>query len=206
MKQTMAMVAIAAMLAASSALAQNAAKGDPAKGQQTATTVCAACHNADGNSVAAANPKLAAQHPEYLTKQLVNFKSGERKSPIMSGMVAALTPEDMNNLGAYFAGQKAAPGAAANKELIAAGQKLFKGGNQASGVPACAACHGPNGSGIPVQFPRLAGQHAEYTLGQLKLFRSSERANDAAKMMRVIAQKMTDQEMQAVSEYIAGLN
>lgn len=205
MKQTMAMVAIAAMLAASSALAENTAKGDPAKAQQTATTVCAACHNADGNSVAPANPKLASQHPEYLTKQLVNFKSGERKSAIMSGMVAALSPEDMNNLGAYFAGQKSAPGTAANKELIAAGQKLFKGGNQSSGVPACAACHGPNGSGIPVQFPRLAGQHAEYTLGQLKLFRSGERANDAAKMMRVIAQKMTDQEMQAVSEYIAGL-
>ncbi|MDP2828784.1 MAG: c-type cytochrome [Sulfuricellaceae bacterium] len=206
MKQTMAMVAIAAMVAASSALAENAAKGDPAKAQQTATTVCAACHNADGNSAAPANPKLASQHPEYLTKQLSNFKSGERKSAIMSGMVAALTPEDMNNLGAYFAEKKASPGAAANKELVAAGQKLFKGGNQSSGVPACAACHGPNGSGIPVQFPRLAGQHAEYTLGQLKLFRSGERANDAAKMMRVIAQKMTDQEMQAVSEYIAGLN
>lgn len=206
MKQTMAMVAIAAMVAASSALAENAAKGDPAKAQQIATTVCAACHNADGNSAAPANPKLASQHPEYLTKQLTNFKSGERKSAIMSGMVAALTPEDMKNLGAYFAEKKSSPGAAANKELVAAGQKLFKGGNQSSGVPACAACHGPNGSGIPVQFPRLAGQHAEYTLSQLKLFRSGERANDAAKMMRVIAQKMTDQEMQAVSEYIAGLN
>lgn len=206
MKQTMAMVAIAGMMAASSALAETAAKGDPAKGQQIATTVCVACHNADGNSVAPANPKLAGLAPEYITKQLTNFKSGERKSAIMAGMVAALTPEDMKNLGAYFGAQKPAPGVAKDKNLIAAGQKLYKGGNQSSGVPACAACHGPNGAGIPVQFPRLAGQHGEYLLAQLTLFRSGERANDAAKMMRVIAAKMTDQEMKAAAEYISGLN
>lgn len=207
MKQTMAMVAVAGMMvASSSALAESAAKGDPAKAQPIATTVCVACHNADGNSVAPANPKLAGQHPEYITKQLSNFKSGERQSAIMAGMVAALSPEDMKNLGAYFGGQKAAPGSASNKNLIALGQKIYKGGNQSSGVPACASCHGPNGAGIPVQFPRLSGQHGEYTLAQLKLFRSGERANDAAKMMRVIAAKMTDQEMAAVSEYIAGLN
>lgn len=207
MKQTMAMVAVAGMMvASSSALAESAAKGDPAKAQPIATTVCVACHNADGNSVAPANPKLAGQHPEYITKQLSNFKSGERQSAIMAGMVAALSPEDMKNLGAYFGGQKAAPGSASNKNLIALGQKIYKGGNQSSGVPACASCHGPNGAGVPVQFPRLSGQHGEYTLAQLKLFRSGERANDAAKMMRVIAAKMTDQEMAAVSEYIAGLN
>lgn len=206
MKQTMAMVAMAGMLAASSALAETAAKGDPAKGQQIATTVCVACHNADGNSTTPANPKLAGQHPEYITKQLTEFKSGARPSPIMAGMVAALSPEDMKNLGAYFGEKKNAAGSAKDKNLVALGQKIYKGGNQSSGVPACASCHGPNGAGIPVQFPALHGQHAEYTLGQLKLFRSGERANDAAKMMRVIASKMTDQEMQAVAEYISGLN
>lgn len=206
MKQTMAMVAIAGMMAASSALAESTAKGDPAKAQQIVTTVCAACHNADGNSIAPANPKLAGQHPEYLNKQLADFKSGERKSAVMAGMVAALSPEDMKNLGAFFGGQKASPGTAKDKNLVALGQKIYKGGNQSSGVPACASCHGPNGAGIPVQFPRLAGQHGEYTLAQLKLFRSGERANDAAKMMRVIATKMTDQEMAAVAEYISGLN
>ncbi|MFA5241450.1 MAG: c-type cytochrome [Sulfuricella sp.] len=206
MKQTMAMMAIAGVMAASSALAETAAKGDPAKAQQIATTVCVACHNADGNSTAPANPKLAGQHPEYLTKQLTDFKSGERKSAIMAGMVAALSPEDMKNLGAYFGQNKVTPGSAQNKDLIALGQKIYKGGNQASGVPACASCHGPNGAGIPVQFPSLHGQHGEYTLAELKKFRSGERANDAAKMMRVIVSKMTDQEMAAVAEYISGLN
>jgi cytochrome c553 len=206
MKQTMAMVAIAGVMAASSALAESAAKGDPAKAQQIATTVCVACHNADGNSAAPANPKLAGQHPEYLTKQLTDFKSGERKSAIMAGMVAALSPEDMKNLGAYFGGNKNAPGSAKDKTLIALGQKIYKGGNQASGVPACASCHGPSGAGIPIQFPALRSQHGEYTLAELKKFRSGERTNDAAKMMRVIASKMTDQEMAAVAEYISGLN
>ncbi|MDO8890820.1 MAG: c-type cytochrome [Sulfurimicrobium sp.] len=206
MKQTMAMVAIAGVMAASSALAESAAKGDPAKAQQIVTTVCAACHNADGNSISPSNPKLSGQHPEYLTKQLADFKSGERKSAIMAGMVAALSPEDMKNLGAYFGEKKISQGSAKDKNLVALGQKIYKGGNQASGVPACASCHGPNGAGIPVQFPALHSQHGEYTLAELKKFRSGERANDAAKMMRVIAAKMTDQEMAAVAEYIAGLN
>ncbi|MDD5403211.1 MAG: c-type cytochrome [Sulfuricella sp.] len=207
MKQTVAMVAIAGAMVASSALAEEtAAKGDPAKAQQIATTVCVACHAADGNSVVAANPKLAGQIPEYINKQLADFKSGARVNPIMAGMVATLSPEDMKSLGVYFGAQKPAPGNAKDKNLAAAGQKLYKGGNQASGVPACAACHGPSGAGIPVQFPRLAGQHAEYVLTQLKSFWSGERANDGAKMMRVIASKMTDQEMKAVAEYISGLN
>ena len=206
MKQTMAMVAIAGVMIASSALAETAAKGDPAKAQQIVTTVCAACHTADGNSITPANPKLAGQHPEYITKQLTEFKSGVRKNPIMAGMAAALSPEDMKNLGAYFGEKKPAAGSAKDKALVAAGQKIYKGGNQSTGVPACAACHGPSGAGIPVQFPRLAGQHPEYILAQLTTFRSGERANDAAKMMRVIASKMTDQEMKAVAEYISGLN
>lgn len=206
MKQTMAMVAIAGVMAASSALAETAAKGDPAKAQQIATTVCVACHAADGNSTAAANPKLAGQHPEYITKQLTEFKSGARKNPVMAGMAAGLSPDDMKNLGAYFGEKKPNASSAKDQTLVAAGQKIYKGGNQSSGVPACAACHGPNGAGIPVQFPRLAGQHPEYILAQLMTFRSGERANDAAKMMRVIAAKMTDQEMKAVAEYISGLN
>ena len=111
----------------------------------------------------------------------------------------------MRNLGAYFSQQAAKPGSARDKELVAIGEKLYRGGNAASGVPACMACHAPNGAGIPIQFPRLAGQHADYTLAQLKLFRSGERANDGGKMMRVIAGKMSDQEMRAVAEYIAGL-
>lgn len=206
MKQTMAMVAMASVMAASSAQAETAAKADPAKAQQIVTTVCVACHNADGNSTTPANPKLASQIPEYTSKQLADFKSGARKSAVMSGMVASLSPEDMKNLGAYFSEKKATPGSAKDKAQATAGAKIYKGGNQSSGVPACASCHGPNGAGIPAQFPRLAGQHAEYTLTQLKNFRSGERANDAAKMMRVIATKMTDQEMQAVAEYISGLN
>lgn len=206
MKQTMAMVAIAGVMIASSALAETAAKGDPAKAQQIASTVCVACHAADGNSVTAANPKLAGQHAEYINKQLTDFKSGARKNPIMSGMVATLSPEDMKNLGAYFSEKKPNPSSAKDQALVADGQKIYKGGNQASGVPACAACHGPSGAGIPVQFPRLAGQHAEYVLAQLNTFRTGERANDAAKMMRVIASKMTDHEIKAVAEYISGLN
>lgn len=186
-----------------------AVKADPAKAQQIVTQVCAACHGADGNSVAPANPKLAAQNAEYLTKQLRDFKpvNGQpaRKSPVMNGLAAPLSEEDMRNLGAYFSQQAAKPGLARGKELIAIGEKLYRGGNAASGVPACMACHAPNGAGIPIQFPRLAGQHADYTLAQLKLFRSGERANDGGKMMRVIAGKMSDQEMRAVAEYIAGL-
>ena len=206
MKGTMAMMAVAGLFVAASAHAETAEKGDPAKAQQIVTQVCAACHGADGNSTSSANPKLAGQHAEYITKQLKNFKSGERKSAVMSGMVASLTPEDMVNLGAYFSEKSIKPGAAKDKDLAAQGEKIYKGGNAASGVPACAACHGPAGAGIPVQFPRLGSQHAEYVLTQLKNFRSGDRANDGGMMMRTIAAKMTDQEMKAAAEYISGLH
>lgn len=206
MKRTMAMAAVAGLVAASSVQAETAPKGDSAKAPQIVTQVCAACHNADGNSQLPANPKLAGQHAAYLAKQLGDFKSGERKNPVMAGMAAMLTPEDMKSLGAYFGSQAAAPGAAKDKELAALGQKIFRGGNAASGVPACAACHAPNGAGIPAQFPRLAGQYPEYIVTQLMTFRSGERANDAAKMMRMVATKMTEQEMKAVAEYLAGLH
>jgi cytochrome c553 len=187
------------------AWAADPAPADPAKAQQIVTQVCSACHGADGNSAIPANPNLARQIPEYITKQLSNYKSGERVNAVMAGMVAALSPADMTNLGAYFWSQTAKPGVATNKELALLGQSLYRGGNAATGVPACSGCHSPDGVGIPKQYPRLAGQHAEYTAAQLKAWRSGERANDPNKMMRMIAAKLTDREIQALSEYIQGL-
>lgn len=181
------------------------AAGDAAKAAPVATTLCAACHGADGNSVITMNPKLAGQHPEYITKQLTDFKSGERSNPVMSGMAATLTPEDMVNMGAYFAAQSSKDGTAASNGAGSVGEKIYRGGIPDMGVPACAACHGPNGAGIPVQFPRLAGQHAEYTVSQMKAFRAGERANDANKTMRMVAGKLSDQDIAAVADYIQGL-
>lgn len=206
MKQAMVMAAVVGLMAASGVNAETAAKADPAKAQQIVNTVCIACHGADGNSPVPANPKLASQHPDYLNKQLANFKSGERKNPIMTGMVAALSPEDMKNLAAYFGGQKQAPAAAKDKALAAQGEKIYRGGIAAMGVPACSGCHGPAGSGIPAMFPRLAGQHGEYIETQLKTFRNGERANDPGKMMQMVAMKMSDQDIKAVAEYITGLH
>lgn len=165
--------------------------------------VCAACHGADGNSAISLNPKLAGQHPEYLLKQLTNFKEGTRANAVMSGMVANLTPEDMQNLAAYFATQKQTLAKAKTNGAGSLGEKIYRGGIAKTNLPACAACHGANGAGIPKQFPRLAGQHADYIYQQLKTFRTGERAN--APMMMVIAAKMTDAEMQAVSDYMQGL-
>lgn len=187
-----------------------AAQPDTAKAQQTATTVCAGCHAADGNSVAAVNPKLAGQHPEYIYKQLKNFKAAdnkpaERSNPIMGGMVAALDDADMKGLAAYFSAQKLKPDAAKDAKSVEAGQKLYRAGDAAKGLPACAGCHGPAGAGIPAQFPRIGGQYAEYTEAQLKAFRAGERANDPNQMMRMVAIKMTDPEIKAVADYIAGL-
>lgn len=181
------------------------AAGDAVKGSTIATTVCVACHGADGNSVITMNPKLAAQHPEYIAKQLKNFKSGERNNAVMAGMVANLTDEDMANLGAYFGSQKANGGAAKTNGPGSLGEKIYRGGLPGAGVPACASCHGPTGSGIPVHFPRLAGQHAEYTVNQLKIFRTGERVNDSAQMMRMIAGKLSDNDIAAVADYIQGL-
>lgn len=182
-----------------------AAKGDPAKAQKIVNDVCGACHSTDGNSTSPAYPVLAGQHPEYIAKQLGEFKAGARKNAIMAPNVTNLSADDMLNLAAYFSAQQPKPRLAKDASLIAEGQKIFKGGNAGSGVPACASCHGPAGSGIPVQFPRLAGQHAKYVLSQLKNFRSGDRANDGGKMMQVIARKLTDREMKAVAEYINGL-
>lgn len=208
MKRIMALIAMLAAVVATAA--EPTFKGDAAKAQDTAKQVCSACHATDGNSQIAANPKLAGQFPEYLHKQLANFKpaggkKAERENAVMAGMVAALSPDDMRNLAAYYAGQPAKPGNARNKDLVALGQKIYRGGIAAKGVAACAACHGPNAAGMPAQYPRLSGQHAEYTEVQLKSFRAGERANDPNSMMRAVAAKLSDREIQAVADYIAGL-
>ncbi len=171
--------------------------------EKTVQTVCAACHGADGNSVITLNPKLAGQHPEYLVKQLTNFKEGKRANVVMAGMAANLSQDDMKGLAAYFAGQKQTLGKAKSNGVGSLGEKIYRGGIAATGVPACSACHGAAGAGMPKQYPRLAGQHADYTTQQLRTFRTGERAN--APMMMAIAAKMTDAEMQAVADYMQGL-
>lgn len=190
--------------------AKAAYKGDAAKGQALGSTICAACHNADGNSTVAANPKLAGQNADYLYKQMTNFKSIDGKQPervnaIMNGMIAAFNDEQLRDLSAYFAAQKQKGEIAKNRDTVALGQKIFRSGNMAKGLPACAGCHGPAGAGIPAQYPRIGGQFAEYIEAQLKAFQSESRANDPNKMMRMVAIKMTDVEIKAVSDYIAGL-
>lgn len=177
-------------------------KPDLKKGEATAQ-VCLACHTADGSRGSPANPILQGQHAAYLVKQLHEFKSGKRKNAIMSGMAAPLSEDDMRNVAAFYASKQAKPGAAKNKDLVLLGEKIYRGGIAAKQVPACAGCHSPNGAGIPDQYPRLAGQHADYTLAQLKTFRSGERANSA--QMTGIANRMSDREIEAVSDYIAGL-
>lgn len=180
--------------------------GDPAKAQTIANQVCAACHGADGNSPLAMNPSLAGQHAGYLLKQLKEFKSGARSNPVMMGMVANLSDDDMRNLAAYYASQQARPMAAKDKDLAAQGAKLYRGGSLEKGFAACAGCHSPNGAGIPVQYPRLAGQHPDYVLAQLKAFRAEERANDPNKMMRAVSSKLSDKDIAALAEYISGLH
>ncbi len=208
---TVASAAFATLTAyAPTLLAQSVIKGDVAKGQEIAGKVCAACHGPDGNSPLSVNPSLAGQHPEYLYKQLGNFKSkngkpAERNNPIMAGNAAALSDDDMKNVAAYYSSQTPRPRTARDPELVKQGQLIFRGGIAAKGVAACASCHSPNGAGLPAQFPRVAGQHAEYTAAQLKAFRAGERKNDLNSMMRTVAGKLSDREIAAVSEYIAGL-
>jgi len=182
-----------------------AAKGDAAKAQKIVNDVCGACHATDGNSTNPTYPVLAGQHPEYIAKQLNEFRSGARMNATMAPNAAKLSNDDILNVAAYFSVQQTKAKQAKDATLAAEGKKIYMGGNQGSGVPACASCHGPAGSGIPVQFPRVGSQHAKYVLTQLKNFRSGDRANDGGKMMQVIARKMTDQEMKAVAEYMSGL-
>ncbi|WP_425261715.1 c-type cytochrome [Rubrivivax sp. RP6-9] len=203
MKSAVALI-FAALLAgpALAADAKPAFKPDLAKGQATAAT-CMACHTADGSRGAPANPILQGQHPEYLVKQLTEFKAGKRKNAIMQGFAATLSDEDMKNVAAFYASKQAKPGFAKNKDTIALGEQIYRGGIASKAVPACAGCHSPNGAGIPAQYPRVASQHGEYTEAQLLAFRSGARANSA--QMMAIAAKMNDAEIKAVSDYIAGL-
>ena len=190
--------------------AQSVVKGDAAKGQEIVGKVCAACHGPDGNSPLPVNPSLAGQHAEYIYKQLNNFKAkngkpAERNNPIMAGNVAVLSDDDMKNVAAFFSSQIPRPRAARDPELVRQGQLIYRGGVAAKGLAACASCHSPNGAGLPSQFPRVAGQHAEYTAAQLKAFRAGERKNDPNSTMRTVAGKLSDRDIAAVSEYIAGL-
>lgn len=199
----------ALMLAAAFAPVAHA-QGDPAKAQQIVKQVCSACHGSDGNSTVATNPSLAGQHAAYIAKELSNFKAKpgsqpERVNPVMNGMAAPLSDDDIKNLAAYFSGQKPAPRAAHDAELVKLGRSIYRAGIAEKGVPACAGCHSPDGAGIPAQFPRLAGQHPEYIAAQLKAFRVGERANDANSMMRMTASRLSDKEIAAVAEYVAGL-
>jgi cytochrome c553 len=207
-KQSSILALILSSVLVSPAFAADAKKTSPAvavrsSAEKIAQNVCAACHGADGNSTISLNPKLAGQLPEYLLKQLNNFKEGTRANPVMMPMTANLSKEDMQGLANFYAGQKVTLAKAKSNGAGSLGEKIYRGGIVSSSVPACASCHGANGAGIPKQFPRLASQHADYTLVQMRAFRLGERAN--APMMKVIAQKMTDAEMQAVADYMQGL-
>ncbi|HEX3096893.1 MAG TPA: c-type cytochrome [Usitatibacter sp.] len=187
-----------------STAAENAApaKPDVARGKQIASTVCVACHGADGNSVVPTNPVLAGQNADYIAAQLAAFKSGARPSPIMQGMAAPLSPEDMRNVGAWFESQKPVGHFAHDKALAERGQQIWRSGVKATDVPACAGCHGAAGHGIPAQYPRLAGQYPDLSLGWLKAFASGARPNP---VMGQVASKLSENDMKAVAEYISGL-
>lgn len=185
------------------AAAPMAAKPDLVKGEASFTAVCAACHGADGNSGIPANPKLSQQHPEYLVKQLQEFKSGKRNNAVMKGFSAALSDEEMRNIAYWVAAKPVKPGFAKDKELVALGERIYRGGIADRQIAACAGCHSPNGAGIPAQYPRLGGQHADYVASQLTTFRDGGRKNSA--QMTMVAAKMNDREIKAVSDYIAGL-
>ena len=180
--------------------------GDATKGQQIADQVCAACHGTDGNSPLSVNPNLAGQHADYLYKQLKEYKSGARANAIMAGMVANLSDEDMRNLAAFYASKPTKQGAARDLELVTTGQQLYRAGIPAKGVAACSACHSPDGAGIPSQYPRVSGQHAEYTATQLRAFRAGARNNDVNAMMRMVAARLSEAEIEALAEYISGLH
>ncbi|MGV0981923.1 MAG: c-type cytochrome [Polynucleobacter sp.] len=174
--------------------------GDASRG----VTACLTCHGPKGQSATATWPKLSAQHAAYTAKQLKNFKDGTRPNPVMMGMAATLTEQDMNNIAAYLVSQPVSQGVAQNKDTIELGQSIYRGGIAAKGVPACAACHSPTGAGIPSQYPRVGGQWAEYNAAQLLAFREGTRKNSS--QMTTIATKLSDQEMKAVADYMAGLH
>ncbi|HEY8606927.1 MAG TPA: c-type cytochrome [Noviherbaspirillum sp.] len=196
---------------ATAAEEKKAPAADPAKGEALYTSgdasrnimACVGCHGAAGNSTIAQNPKLSAQHAEYIAKQLHDFKTPQRNNPIMSPIAKAMTDEDIKNVAVYLDRQAAKPGAAKNKDIVELGKKIYRGGIAEKNVPACAACHGASGGGMPAQFARLAGQHQDYTVVQLTSFRAGARKNSA--QMTTIAKRMSDEEIQAVADYVAGL-
>jgi len=202
-------ILLAAFVAATSlsAFAEDAApvKAGPdlAKGEASFGAVCSACHGVDGNSTTSTYPKLAQQHPQYLVKQLTEFKSGKRDNAIMKGFASTLADEDMRNIAYWVTTKAAKPGYAKDKDLVALGERIYRGGIADRQVPACAGCHSPNGAGIPAQYPRLSGQHADYVTAQLSNFRDGVRKNSL--QMTQVAAKMNDREIKAVSDYIAGL-
>jgi cytochrome c553 len=208
--------AFLALLAAASTMAfaadnKPAPKVDAAKGEQLYTNgdntrniaACASCHGAAGNSTIVQNPKLAGQHEAYLAKQLTEFKGAARNNPVMSAQAKPLSDDDVKNLAAYLAKQQQKPGAAKNKDTVELGKKIYRGGIAEKSVPACASCHSANGAGIPAQFPRLAGQHQDYTAAQLISFRDGKRKN--SEQMTTIAKRLSDDEIKAVADYVAGL-
>jgi cytochrome c553 len=188
---------------ANSAEPAKAAQPDLAKGESSYGAVCAACHGADGNSGTPTFPKLAQQHPQYLVKQLQEFKSGKRANAIMMGFASALSEDDMRNIAFWVASKAAKPGFAKDKEAVALGERIYRGGIADRQVPACAGCHSPNGAGIPAQYPRIGGQHAEYAAAQLTAFRDGVRKNSL--QMNQIAAKLNDREIKALADYVAGL-
>jgi cytochrome c553 len=191
-------------LAASAALGQAAPNPDRARGADIVGKLCVSCHGADGNSPLEVNPKLAGLQPEYLRKQLGDYKAKRRRSDIMETMVEALSESDIDSLAAHYSAQPPKPGVVRRPELLELGKKVYTDGNAITGVPSCSGCHYPDGGGTK-RFPRLAGQHAEYTLRQLKDFKDAKRENDRGLVMQSVAVRMTDKEMEAVSEYIAGM-
>jgi len=176
---------------------------DPAKGAALSASVCAACHTNDGSRGVAANPIIQGQHPDYLVKQLVEFKAGKRDNPVMKSMAAPLSETDMRNVAAFYASKQPKPGFAKNKDLVAHGEKIYRGGIADRSVPACSGCHGPSGAGIPAQYPRLAGQHADYVEAQLVAFRGGARHNNP--VMSAVAAKLNDRDIKALADYVAGL-
>jgi cytochrome c553 len=209
------MLAIALTATAASASAQEAkpaaakaepveaAKPDLTKGEASYTAVCAACHGADGNSGTPTFPKLAQQHPQYLVKQLQEYKSGKRNNAVMKPFATALSDADMKNIAYWLAAKQGKAGFARDKELVRMGERIYRGGIAERQVAACAGCHSPNGAGIPAQYPRVSGQHTEYTIAQLTGFRDGVRQNSV--QMNQVAAKLNDREIKAVADYMAGL-
>lgn len=213
MKRLMLLAAVIGTWPAAVAFAAEGApaKPDLAKAQSIVTQVCSACHGTDGNSATPVNPSLAGQPAQYITLQLSHFKAGIRANPVMQGMAAGLSPDDMLALGAYFSQQKPKLQTAKDPALVRIGEKIYRGGDSAIGLPACAGCHGPAGAGVPRNYPRLAGQYSDYVYAQLKAFKARERGADKegkdvnGSIMGAIATRMSDAQMKAVAEYTAGL-